>query len=101
MEDQVVKTAQTAWYHLSSIGKICAYLTTEQAHCIMHSYVTSRLDQNKSLLNAVPETNLLSKLQKVQNAAMKLILGGKKWDHDCDTTPEKFAQASCIPAPHL
>ena len=81
MEAQVVKTAQTAWYHLYSIGKIRAYLTTEQARCVVHSYVTSRLDQNNSLLSGVPETTLLSKLQKVQNAAAKLILGGKKWDH--------------------
>ena len=81
MEAQVLKTAQTAWYHLYSIGKIRAYLTTEQARCIVHSYVTSRLDQNNSLLSGVPEMGLLSKLQKVQNAAAKLILGGKKWDH--------------------
>ena len=41
MEAQVVKTAQTAWFHLHLIGKIRAYLTTEQAHCVVHAYVTS------------------------------------------------------------
>ena len=80
MEAQVTKTAQTAWYHLYSISKIRAYLTTEQARCVVHSYVTSRLDQNNSLLSGVPE-NILVRLQKVQNAAAKLILGGKKQDH--------------------
>ena len=39
MEAQVVKTAQTAWYHLYSIGKIRPYLTTEQARCIVHAYM--------------------------------------------------------------
>ena len=81
MEAQVVKTAQTAWYHLYSINEIRPYLTTEQTRCVIHAYVTSRLDQNNSLLSGVPETTLLCKLQKVQNAAAKLILGGRKWDH--------------------
>ena len=81
MEAQVVKTAQTAWYHLHAISKIRAYLTTEQACCVVHAYVTSRLDQNNSLLSGVSETKILAKLRKVQNAAAKLILGGKKQDH--------------------
>ena len=81
MEAQVVKTAQTAWYHLYSISKIRPYLTTEQARCVVHAYVTSRLDQNNSLLSGVSETILLAKLQRVQKAAAKLILGGKKLDH--------------------
>ena len=76
-----LKTAQTAWYHLYSISKIRPYLTTEQTRCVIHAYVTSRLDQNNSLLSGVPETTLLCKLQKVQNDAAKLILGRRKWDH--------------------
>ena len=81
MEAQVVKTAQTAWYHLYSISKIRPYLTTEQTRCVIHAYATSRLDKNNSLLYGVPETTLLCKLQKVQNSAAKLILGGRKRDH--------------------
>ena len=81
MEAQVVKTAQTAWYHLYSISKIRPYITTEQTRCVIHAYVTSRLDQNNSLLSGVPETTLFCKLQKVHNAAAKLILGGRKRDH--------------------
>ena len=41
MEAQVTKIAQTAWYHLYSISIIRACLTTEQARCKVHSYVTS------------------------------------------------------------
>ena len=80
MEAQVVKTAQTAWYHLYSISKIRSYLTKEQTRCVIHAYVSSRLDRNNSLLSGVPETTLC-KLQKVQNAATKLIPGGRKRDH--------------------
>ena len=80
MEAQVMKTAQTAWYHLYSISKIRAKLTAERSRCTVHSYVTSRLDQNNSLLSGVPDA-IISRLRKVQNAAAKLILGGKKQDH--------------------
>ena len=81
MEAQVVKTAQTAWFHQHSIGKIRAYLTTQQARCVVHAYVTSRLDQNNSLLRGVPETKILVKVKKVHKAAAKLLLRGKKRDH--------------------
>ena len=75
-------------------------LTTEQAHCVVHSYVTSHLDQNNSLLSGVPETNLLSKLQKVQSAAAKLILGGKEMG-PCGTAAERSALDSFFSVPHL
>ncbi len=80
MQPQVTKTSQTAWYHLYVISKIRTYLTKEQTQCLIHAYVTSRLDQNNSLLMGVPAT-LLQKLQKIQNAAAKVILGGKRNDH--------------------
>ena len=80
MEVQVNKVSQTAWFHLYSISKIRQYLTKEQSQAVIHAYVTSRLDQNNSLLSGLPAT-LLNKLQKVQNAAAKIILQGKRVDH--------------------
>ena len=80
METQIIKTSQTAWYHLFTISKIRQYLTKEQSRAIIHAYVTSRLDQNNSLLIGVPAT-LLDKLQLIHNAAAKIILRGKKRDH--------------------
>ena len=68
MEVQVIRTTQTAWHHLFSIRKIRPYLTVDQTKTIIHAYVTSRLDQNNSLLSGVP-AYLLYRLQKVQNAA--------------------------------
>ena len=98
MEAQVVKTAQTAWYHLYSISKIRPYLTTGQTSCVIHAYVTSRLDQNNSLLSGVPETTLLCKLQKVQNAAAK---SGWEEAGPCDTIPSRTALAPRVPTSHL
>ena len=80
MEVQVSKVSQTAWFHLYSISKIRQYLTKEQTQSAIHAYVTSRLDQNNSLLSGVPAT-LLRKLKKIQNAAAKVILQNKKREH--------------------
>ena len=80
MVEQVNQLSRTAWFHLHRISKIRQYLTTEQTQCIIHAYVTSRLDQNNSLLSGVPST-LLKKLQTIQNASAKVIVGRKKYDH--------------------
>ncbi len=80
MKPHVIRLSQTAWFHLRGISKIRAYLTQEQTRTVIHAYVTSRLDQNNSLLSGAP-TVLLDRLQKVQNAAAKIILGGRKYDH--------------------
>ena len=80
MQPHVAKVSQNAWYHLFTISKIRAFLTEEQTKCLVHAYVTSRLDQNNSLLAGLPLT-LLDKLQRIQNSAAKVILGGKLNDH--------------------
>ena len=87
METHVIKTAQSAWHHLFSISKIRPYLTKEQTQCIIHAYITSRLDQNNSLLSGVPKY-LIYRLQKVQNAAAKVILGGDRKDRVTDLLKE-------------
>ena len=80
MKSHVIRLSQTAWFHLRGISKIRAYLTQEQTRTVIHAYATSRLDQNNSLLSGAP-TVLLDRLQKVQNAPAKIILGGRKYDH--------------------
>ena len=80
METQITKTSQIAGHNLFSISKIRKYLSIDQSKTIIHSYVTSRLDQNNSLLIGVPSL-LINRLQSIQNAAAKIILGGRKRDH--------------------
>ena len=65
---------------LYQIGKIRKYLTEDQAKTIVHSHVTCRLDQNNSLLIGLPKKSL-SRLQLIQNASARLIVGLKKRDH--------------------
>ena len=47
---------------------------------MIHTYVTSRLDNGNCLLYGISD-HLLTKLQRVQNAAARLITKTKKHDH--------------------
>jgi hypothetical protein len=80
MDKQVKNTCQSAWMNLYNISKIRRYLTTDQCKSVVHAYVTSKLDANNALL-AGTTVELKSKLQRVQNAAAKLITQNKKHDH--------------------
>ena len=80
MNKQVVTTCRSAWYHLHQISKIRKFLTVDQTKSLVHAYVTSRLDQNNSLLLGLPK-KLILRLQNIQNAAARLIMGVKKRDH--------------------
>ena len=80
MDKQISSMCRSAWYYLHEISKIRQYITTDQTKSLVHVYVTSRIDQNNSLLLGVQKYKL-SKLQLVQNASARLILGLRKRDH--------------------
>ena len=83
MDIQVKNMCKGAWLNLYNIGKIRKYLTQDQSETVIHAYVTSKLDANNALLAGT--TSLLkTQLQRVQNAAARLITQKKK---DDDITP--------------
>ncbi len=77
---QIANVCKTSTLHLRNIMKIRKYLSTTALKCIIHSFVTTRLDSNNALLYNIPNCHL-HKLQRVQNWAAKVILGGKKYYH--------------------
>ena len=66
--------------HLRNIQRIRPYLTIPATEAIVHDSITSRLDYCNSLLHGTTKTDI-SKLQRVQNSAARLITGGRKYDH--------------------
>jgi hypothetical protein len=80
MNKQISSTCRASWFFLHQIGKIRQYLNEEQTKTVIHAHVTSRLDQNNSLLVGLPKKDLRP-LQAVQNAAARLIVGLRKRDH--------------------
>ena len=77
---QIKNTCKGAWLNLYNIGKIRCFLTVEQTKSVVHAYVTSKLDGNNALLAGCPAVHT-SQLQRVQNAAAKLITKTSKHDH--------------------
>ena len=65
-------------YHLlKNIGRIRSILSCKHAEMLVHAVISSRLDNCNSLLMNGSKSNL-SKLQKVQNAAARLVVRAKK-----------------------
>ena len=62
---------------LRKISKIRNYLDKSTTEKLVHAFVTSRLDNNNGLLIGLPQKDI-SKLQRIQNSAARLIsLTGK------------------------
>jgi len=80
MAKHVTSLCQAAYYRLRTINSIRNTLTKEAAVILIHAFVTSRLDNANALLTGLPGT-LLVKLQRIQNAAARTVLGTKKRDH--------------------
>jgi exonuclease III len=80
LEKQINLTCQSAWFHLRNIAKIRQYLDLASTECLVHAFITSKLDFNNSLLQGLPDI-LLNKLQIIQNAAARIVTGASKRDH--------------------
>ena len=72
MEQQVKKICQSCYFHIFSIGNIRHLLNNKSTEILVHAFITSRLDNGNALLYGISEY-LLAKLQRVQNAAARLI----------------------------
>lgn len=80
MESHVNSICKRCWFHLYCIGKIRSYMTEQQTAAVIHAFVTSRLDNSNALLFGLP-SKLVDKLQRIHNAAAKLLTKSKKYDH--------------------
>ena len=79
----VTKICGSAFYHLHNIRRIRKNLSEDARQILIHSFITSRVDYCNSLLYGVPAYQL-DKLQRVQNAAARLVLVENKF---CPITP--------------
>ena len=80
MSNHISSICKTANYHLRNIRSIRCYLTTQATSRVIHAFVTSRIDANNSLLSGLPATSIRP-LQLIQNQAVKLLAGARKYDH--------------------
>ena len=76
----ISNTCKDAYIQIRHISSIRHLLTIQAAQTLVCCLVLSRLDFCNSFLSGCPQY-LLDKLQKVQNAAARLVCKAKKSDH--------------------
>jgi len=66
---------------LRQLRRVRRSLDDESAAILVHAFVTSRVDYCNLLLAGAPKS-VIDKLQRVVNAAARVVSGTKKYDHD-------------------
>ena len=72
MLNHIKLTCKSSFYHLRNIAKIRRFLSVKSTEILIHSLISSKLDNCNSLLNGLLKF-LIDCLQAVQNASARLI----------------------------
>lgn len=80
MSKQITSISRSVRYQLRNIGFIRKYLTRSATEKLVHSLISSRLDFGNSLLYNLPNSQI-AQLQKLQNAAARIISLSSKHSH--------------------
>lgn len=83
MTTQINKTCQSVFYHLHNIRRITKFLSNETTKLLVQAMIMARIDYCNGLLYGVPAVHL-SKLQRLQNTAVRLITYTPR---NCHITP--------------
>ena len=75
----MLKTCKSSYHYLRNIHTIRPFLTVSSAKTIVHSVISAKLDYCNSLFIDISDY-LITKLQRVQNAAARIVLNLKKYD---------------------
>ena len=80
MNQQVNYICKSTMYHIRQVGQIRKYLDKPSTEKLIHAVISSRLDYANSLLYGCPfATYHLSRLQKIQNTAARIVCRVSKY----------------------
>ena len=80
MHDHITNACKAGFFYLHNIRRIKKYLSRDSLLTLVHAFITSRLDYCNALLYGLPKEQI-AKLQRVQNAAARLIMDIRKYSH--------------------
>uniref|UniRef100_A0A8C7YUS4 Reverse transcriptase domain-containing protein n=1 Tax=Oryzias sinensis TaxID=183150 RepID=A0A8C7YUS4_9TELE len=80
MDQQISSVVKLSFLSLRQLAKVKPFLTPAHFETVIHAFITSRLDHCNSLYLGLSQSSLL-RLQRVQNAAARLMVGARKRDH--------------------
>ena len=69
----ITNVCKAGFFYLHNIRRIKKYLSRNSLLTLVHAFITSRLDYCNALLYGLPKEQIV-KLQRVQNAAARLIM---------------------------
>lgn len=80
MSKHITNICKSAFFYLHNIRSIKKYLHEDSLHTLVHAFITNRLDYCNSLLYGASK-ELIAKVQRVQNAAARLLLNVGRYSH--------------------
>ena len=80
MRHHITNMCKAGFFYLHNIRRIKKYLSRDSLLTLVHAFITSRLDYCNALLYGLPKEQI-AKLQRVQNAAARLIMDIGKYSH--------------------
>ena len=80
MDAYIQNLCRVAYFQLKNIGAVRKYLDRESLECVIHAFLTSKLDYCNSLLCGLP-ASLIDRLQLIQNTAARILTGTPRFDH--------------------
>jgi hypothetical protein len=78
---QICRVCNIGFFQLRTICKIRKFLTTSAAKCLVNAFILLHVDYANSLLVNLPDKQI-ARLQRLQNAAAKLVVGSRKFDNN-------------------
>ena len=78
--DHVTAVCRAAYCQLQQLRLITTSLTVDATKTLVQSFIACHLDYCNALLSGITDT-LLRRLQSVQNAAARLVIGTRRRDH--------------------
>ena len=80
MNSHINRVCNTSFYYLHNITRIRKHLSRDSSETLIHAFTSSRLDYGNNLLYGLPRVQI-NKIQRVQNAAARLIFEQPKFCH--------------------
>ena len=81
MLSHINKTCSSAFYYLYNMRRIRKYLSRSVTESLVHAFITSRVDYCNSLHDMGLPNSYIMKLQRIQNAAARLVSGTPRFCH--------------------
>jgi hypothetical protein len=79
MEAHISSVCRSAYFQLRNIGQLKRYLDHESLECVVHAFVTTKLDYCNSLFCGIPSKQI-GRLQAIQNTAARILTSTRKYD---------------------